>query len=212
MSCIGRQVISARAASELPSTAPAASKEEVGRRRPLVVGAGACAVAVRTLHPAASAERSVYSCHRPPAQRRDRVRRAEVDQGVRPGSPPPRGHAYPSHTTSAATSIMTVSANRSRSHEFMPQNGRTEGDNSRYLGHGSVVVRFVAARIHSPRHRRSRKLHAPETTGIPTLGSPSAMTSRSAVTRDIPAKAVSAPIRCHSLVSPFASRVWHEID
>jgi hypothetical protein len=56
-----------------------------------------------------------------------RVRRAEVDQGARPGSPPTSGHAYLSHTTSAATSMMTVSANKSRSHEFMPQNGRTEG-------------------------------------------------------------------------------------
>jgi hypothetical protein len=51
-----------------------------------------------------------------------------------PGSSAKSGHAYPSHTTSAATSMMTVSANKSRSHEFMPQNGRAEGENSSIAG------------------------------------------------------------------------------
>ena len=75
------------------------------------------------------------------------LRRAEVDQGHQPGLTAGERHAYPSHTMSAATSMMTVSANRRRSHEFMPQNGRREGDNPRYLGHGSVAVRSVASRI-----------------------------------------------------------------
>ena len=48
-------------------------------------------------------------------------------RAIGPGSPPTSGHVYPSHTTRAATNMMTVSANKSRSHEFMPQNGRTEG-------------------------------------------------------------------------------------
>ena len=76
-----------------------------------------------------------------------RVRRAGWTRATGAGSLPICGHAYPCHTTSAATSMMTVSANRSRSHEFMPQNGRAEDDNPRYLGHGSVAVRSVAARI-----------------------------------------------------------------
>ena len=62
-----------------------------------------------------------------------RVRQAEVDQ-TPPGSSAKSGHAYPSHTTSAATSMMTVSANKSRSHEFMPQNGRAEGENASIAG------------------------------------------------------------------------------
>ena len=70
------------------------------------------------------------SCRRTPS-RTDRHRCA--GGRCRESSPPTSGHAYPSHTTSAATSMMTVSVNKSRSHEFMPQNGRTEGrtrDNS----------------------------------------------------------------------------------
>ena len=59
-----------------------------------------------------------------------------------PGSPPTSWHAYPSPTTSAATSMMTVSANKSRSHEFMPQNGRTEGTTSdNYLPISTVEMR-----------------------------------------------------------------------
>ena len=58
---------------------------------------------------------------------------------ARGGPGPPAGahhrraeRAYPSHTANAATSMMTVTVTRSRSPEFIPQNGRTEGDNSRY--------------------------------------------------------------------------------
>jgi hypothetical protein len=52
-----------------------------------------------------------------------------------------RGHAYLSHIASAAISMMTVSADKSRSHEFMPKNGRkvakkcwSTSDRGIYLG------------------------------------------------------------------------------
>ncbi len=43
------------------------------------------------------------------------------------GSCPPPTSAYNSHTTSAVTSMSTVNVNRSRSHVFMPENGRMGG-------------------------------------------------------------------------------------
>jgi len=52
-------------------------------------------------------------------------------RGRPPGSPPTSGPAYPSHTTSAATSMMTVSTNRNRSHEFMPTERSYGRENSR---------------------------------------------------------------------------------
>jgi hypothetical protein len=79
------------------------------------------------------------SCRRTPS-RTDRHRCA--GGRCRESSPPTSGHAYPSHTTSAATSMMTVSVNKSRSHEFMPQNGRTEGrtrDNSLPTDTGDAI-------------------------------------------------------------------------